>query len=113
MSEHATCALCGVEGHDLDYVLVCWVEPVTDPWQAVDRCPDRIACRLRVEADGEAWPVADSPRDADAWAHRGQQPPPPPPPAERPAVAPKPPRDGRVQTSDTWVDEPEEERSWI
>jgi hypothetical protein len=128
MSEKATCALCEIEGHDADVrlSLVRWVEPIGDEWEAVDRCRDRIACRIRVETpgpdgSGRAWPVIDTQRDREAWETRDDAPPPPPPPAERPAVAPKPPADGAVEAEpelpETWsppfVDEPEEEQSWV
>lgn len=123
MSEHAMCALCELEGHDdvIHLRAVEWREPIGDRWEAVNRCRDRIACRLRVEASTDdegrplVWPLIDSARDLEAWENRGKAPepmpvapapatsaiavaePPPPLPAEPPTwVAP-------------FVDEPEEE----
>lgn len=118
MSERATCALCGLEGHDdeVRISLVEWTEPIGDRWQAVDRCRDRIACRLRVEAGDEVWPIEDSERDRLAWERRADPPVPVPVPVVTAAVAiADAPAEIPAQPP-TWVapfvDEPEEDDQW-
>lgn len=65
MSELRRCDLCGLEAHPGDVVTrpVAWIDQVVaegvKPWDTVDRCRDFQACRSRVEAKGERWPVRD------------------------------------------------------
>ena len=52
------CVLCGVT-FDVAVGLVDWADPIGRTFEAVPRCTDVAACRGRVEAAGERWPVAD------------------------------------------------------
>lgn len=131
MSEHATCALCGLEGHDdvIRIGLVEWKDPIGATWEAVYRCRDRIACRLRVEASRDeldqplTWPVIDGERDREAWEKRSEAPAPPAPAAAAStpapaavAVAERPAAPAVPAEPPTWVapfaDEPEEDEPW-
>lgn len=69
MSEHVDCGLCGVEGHvgrDILWArLVEWTEheqlQAGKPrYEAIARCRDFQACRGRVEARGQTWPIVDA-----------------------------------------------------
>lgn len=61
------CSLCGFEGHEAREVrieLVEFLEPEVHEiawrrYDSVPRCVDRIACRQRVEAIPEPWPLND------------------------------------------------------
>lgn len=60
MAEHLTCLLCGQTDRDVIHTWVRWKETVDGKaFGTVYRCKDRGACIRRVEANGEAWPVAD------------------------------------------------------
>lgn len=54
------CGLCGVKGQPIHVRLVEWrIAPPGMTYAHVARCDDRTACRLRVEAKGEQWPVRE------------------------------------------------------
>jgi hypothetical protein len=57
MKASKVCELCGQVG--AVRTIVRYVDPFGKwTFEAIDRCPDRGACRLRVEARGERyWPV--------------------------------------------------------
>jgi len=55
------CDLCGTRSTDVRPGLVAWIDPA-QPYAAVDRCSDVAACRARVEAAGEPWPVREPER---------------------------------------------------
>ena len=50
------CAICGDRSLDVRPGLVAWIDPA-QPYANIDRCTDTKACRARVEATGEEWPV--------------------------------------------------------
>ena len=52
------CDICGDRSPNVRAGLVAWLDPA-QPFAAVDRCEDRAACRARVEAAGDEWPVYD------------------------------------------------------
>ena len=52
-----TCELCGVESRDVRSGLACYSDD--GRFERIDRCSDHQACRDRVEASGEAWPLVD------------------------------------------------------
>jgi hypothetical protein len=62
MSQRRRCALCGIESAtDVKPSMVRWKDPLPDhQFDTVDRCIDRQACRDRVDAIGELWPVIDA-----------------------------------------------------
>lgn len=69
-----TCLICGAERVTTSVDLVEWLEPVAGHrFDTVERCVDRPACRVRLEAiPGERWPVADrtpppAPKEAPSW----------------------------------------------
>ena len=69
MSDLLPCALCGFEGHrdrEVRLELVAYREPDPKPegWKPYDhvpRCVDRAACRERVAAIPEPWPLVEEP----------------------------------------------------
>lgn len=65
MSEQGRCELCGRIDHDVVPRHVRWTDVEARrrgvPWaDIVPRCPDRQACRARVEAAGGTWPIHDA-----------------------------------------------------
>ena len=52
------CDICGHRSLDVRPGLVAWKDPA-QPYAAVDRCEDVRACRARVEAAGDEWPVLE------------------------------------------------------
>jgi hypothetical protein len=52
------CDICGDRSLDVRAGLVEWTDPA-QPYANVDRCTDQAACRKRVEARGDAWPVRE------------------------------------------------------
>lgn len=59
------CLLCGNSSHDVKVGLVSWRNPVDNQrYASIPRCVDRIACRARVEANGDEWEVNDPARSA-------------------------------------------------
>lgn len=54
-----TCDICADRSIDVRPGLVAWIDPA-QPYAAVDRCSDEQACRARVEASGETWPVKET-----------------------------------------------------
>ena len=54
-----TCALCGARSDDLRDVHPAMWPTRRGPWASGSRCLDRIGCRDRCEAKGDAWPVDD------------------------------------------------------
>lgn len=59
-SEPEVCALCHAKGERMHIRLVEWLDaPPGMTYEQVARCDDRAACRARVEAAGETWPVAE------------------------------------------------------
>lgn len=67
-TEPTYCALCGhTDKRDLRYALVHWRE--ADPgmqYAHVPRCTNVEACRARVQANGESWPLVESKQDRGA-----------------------------------------------
>ena len=55
---NSTCDICGFRGTEVRASVVAWKD-LAQPYNAVDRCTDVLACRARVESQGEEWPVAD------------------------------------------------------
>ncbi len=52
------CAICGDRSLDVRPGLVEWTD-VSPYYANIDRCSDQAACRARVEARGDPWPVRD------------------------------------------------------
>jgi hypothetical protein len=53
------CLICGNTSSDVRTALVAWAEPVAGrTFESVPRCQDREACKERVIAQGEDWPVS-------------------------------------------------------
>ena len=52
------CAICGHHSLDVRPGLVAWID-VDSYYANVDRCTDQAACRARVEARGDTWPVRE------------------------------------------------------
>jgi hypothetical protein len=62
MHADRTCLICGDLSLDVRTQLVEWRDPVGGRrYEAIPRCIDRTACRSRVEAQGETWPVGSEP----------------------------------------------------
>ena len=61
MKDLRTCELCGHQGLDVEIQLARYRDG-REPHASVDRCIDRAACRRRVEARGESWPLQDPAR---------------------------------------------------
>lgn len=56
-----SCLLCGLEDATVRMGLVAWREPIAGrTFEAIPRCADRQACRGRVEALGDVWPLVDA-----------------------------------------------------
>jgi hypothetical protein len=54
------CRLCG-DRRDIRVGLVEWQQDYgTGKWDWMPRCRDHLACRARVEAAGEEWPLRDN-----------------------------------------------------
>ena len=62
------CQLCEREGYDVCSTLACYADD--GRFERIDRCTDHQACRERVEASGETWPLIDitNPRWREATA---------------------------------------------
>ena len=52
------CDICGDRSLDVRAGLVAWRD-LAQPYANVDRCSDVAACKARVQASGEPWPVID------------------------------------------------------
>jgi hypothetical protein len=72
------CAICEFGGPGVGPMLIHWRPPYPGlfAWDVVDRCADRKACAVRVEAKGETWPCvevdhSDRPNTAKANAEAG------------------------------------------
>lgn len=52
-----TCDLCGVEDRNVRSGLACYADD--GRFERIDRCMDHQACRDRVEASGDTWPLTD------------------------------------------------------
>jgi len=52
------CDICGHRGSDVRPGLVVWRD-LAQPYNAIDRCSDHDACRLRVEMAGDEWPIVE------------------------------------------------------
>jgi hypothetical protein len=52
------CGICGSR-QPVRPALVAWRVPVFGQYEAIDRCDDEDACRARVRAAGDPWPVID------------------------------------------------------
>jgi hypothetical protein len=61
------CALCDLRSPVVRPAVVEWAEPAVRRFDAVPRCPDHDACRQRLEARGEPWPLATDSTPAP-WA---------------------------------------------
>lgn len=59
---HLSCVLCGDTSPNVRTGLIAWQQPIgRDVFTSAPRCTDKVACRARVEALGEAWEVMDRP----------------------------------------------------
>ena len=58
------CCLCGRDGtgDEVSPALIVWLADGRDTYDSGPRCRDHQACRDRLEATGEAWPVDDGGR---------------------------------------------------
>ena len=56
-SAHLACDLCGLAANDVRSGLACYADD--GRFARIDRCLDHQACRERVEAPGESWPLID------------------------------------------------------
>lgn len=57
-----SCVICGHDG-DVRTGVVEWLEPQDgNVWTTLPRCHDRQACRDRLEAAGDVWPLRDHTR---------------------------------------------------
>lgn len=88
-----SCVLCGRVDPDVKVALVHWEQPVGGvEYSAVPRCPERLACRLRVEEENhERWPLIDATRETwEATPERRTSfaPPAPADPTEPPPAGP-------------------------
>ena len=54
-----TCELCNATDTPIRHGLVAWRQPVFGRYEDIDRCTDVEACRARVLAKGEPWPIED------------------------------------------------------
>jgi hypothetical protein len=52
-----TCDLCGLEDRTIRSGLACYADD--GRFERIDRCTEHQACRDRVEAAGNEWPLAD------------------------------------------------------
>lgn len=53
-----TCLICGHTSRDVSVGLVEWRRPIDGRrFDALPRCQDKAACRERLEAIGDEWPV--------------------------------------------------------
>lgn len=61
-TEPESCAICGhTDSRDLRYALAHWkVAPPGMAYEHVARCLDRDACRARVTAVGDVWPLVET-----------------------------------------------------
>jgi hypothetical protein len=68
MTRVVECALCGAESDRVRSALVEYTDAIRAglgrPYDVVPRCDDRPACRRRVEAIGEVWPLNDGTESA-------------------------------------------------
>lgn len=53
------CDICGVTDQPMTTGLVAWKSPVFGRYEHIDRCSDEAACRARVAAAGDEWPVVE------------------------------------------------------
>jgi hypothetical protein len=54
----STCELCGAVSRDVSPWVAWYVDPeAIGRVKVIDRCEDEAACRERVEADGNDWPL--------------------------------------------------------
>jgi hypothetical protein len=51
------CLLCGIVSPDVRPGLACYADD--GRFERIDRCSDHQACRERVEAQGDVWPLLD------------------------------------------------------
>lgn len=56
------CDICGNNQAAIRHAIVAWVPPLHPTFEAVDRCEDVAACRARVAANGDEWPVNEKGR---------------------------------------------------
>jgi hypothetical protein len=52
-----TCELCGLESDAVRPGLACYADD--GRFERIDRCTDHQACRDRLEADRDEWPLID------------------------------------------------------
>lgn len=53
-----TCELCYVQDSDVQ-VALAWYRGSSEPIQSIARCRNTAACRARVEARGDPWPLRE------------------------------------------------------
>ena len=56
-TDQRRCDLCSREDRDVRSGLACYRDD--GRFERIDRCMDHQACRERVEANGDEWPLAD------------------------------------------------------
>lgn len=83
-----TCLLCGLVDRDVVRRLA-WFDPPlpSGEVQAIDRCRDSQACRDRLEAAGETWPLDDRGKTQPSVRPATPAAGPDPAPRETPAAA--------------------------
>jgi len=61
-SEPERCRICGhADRRDLRYGLAHWrTAPPGMAYDHIEACADRAACRARVEAQGDTWPLIET-----------------------------------------------------
>jgi hypothetical protein len=69
VNRDSVCLLCGVTDPDVRVSIVAWRQPIGGKrYEAVPRCPDHAACQSRLEAQGDAWPLARTADDREEVA---------------------------------------------
>lgn len=58
MMDIRQCEVCYREGSDIERGWARYREG-KEPYQIIDRCVDRAACRQRVQERGDVWPLED------------------------------------------------------
>ena len=59
------CLLCGISGPQVRPGVVEWRDPEPHRFDVIPKCVDHAACRARVEATGEPWPLVETSSEAE------------------------------------------------
>jgi hypothetical protein len=67
-TEPESCRICGhTDKRDLEFRLAHWrVAPPGMAYEHIEACLDRDACRARVAAQGDIWPLVEDPKAKSA-----------------------------------------------